>query len=457
MKIRDLVRRPLARLFGRPATRVSPQLASTHPRDLDAFMEKLAEFNRDAEIIKAGFESGREAERDAEALKRALGGKPMLRDRTPPRPPIDVDMMDRVAEHHRTREAMKRDLAAPQPVEHQRGQSLADRQEQGRRDEMSILSEGFLRSSTPSEIATKLAEARVDMSPAAIEGQRRSNAKFEAIRKDIDGVYGKPEDARPENLLTVPIAFTGPEAVREEVERRLAALDILPDADKDTVQRMVAEAIGDLPGVRLGAVVGPHDDEYEAMAKLAAEHKAVRQLEHPKNAAMMPGATPDKLPWSTWAKWMASTNAPAGWSPCRFGTRQAEDATAQMFGITRGEFGVYTRPFYICGPVHDEQPLAALIHLPTGTGVGIFMSQAMAVEAGELAMALGVDWRTEVNPEQPDTWADLRTRMMAVWNAAGLHIAPFHAHNEGDDGEIPIWMSTHHTKTAGKPSKEKLS
>ena len=250
------------------------------------------------------------------------------------------------------------------------------------------------------------------------------------------------------------VNLDGSTDIGAEVERRLATIDIPADASHEEVQRMVEEAIGDLPGVRLAGVIKKGDPGYDAMATTPPQ--AFQSQSMGDMAEVLRGLNMESLPWSVWARWMEEAKAPAGWSTCRFGARwgDGDGTVGQMFGVTRGDFGVYTRPFYVCGPIHDEQVMAALIHLPTGTGVGVFLTRDMAVEAGELAMALGgIDWRTSIDPTRPETWIDIRARLGAAWSAAGLHIAPFHAHSEGVEDEIAVWMSTTHTKMAGKPKR----
>lgn len=260
-------------------------------------------------------------------------------------------------------------------------------------------------------------------------------------------------NAVPDDLST---AMSG---IHDEVNRRISALDIPESATPEEAQRMIEAALADLP-VRIGGVIKPGDPRYE---EVTAQHEAQQAAEalaaQGNTDAPVERTEPDGMSWTQWQKWLTAIAPPAGWSPCRFGARWGEDSVGQMFGITRGDFGVYTRPFYVCHPIHGERVLAPLIHLPTGTGVGMFLSRENAVEAGELAMALGVDWRTVVDPTRPETWADVRMRLAAAWSAAGLHIAPFHAHdmNNEDDDEIAIWMATHQTRTAGKPAKGKLS
>lgn len=230
-------------------------------------------------------------------------------------------------------------------------------------------------------------------------------------------------------------------AIADEVERRLAALDIPDDADEDTIADMAREALADMPNVHIGGVM--------------RASKITDALRGPDLTTIN---DPDNMTWSEWQSFMKTVNAPAGWSTCRFGARWGDETCGMMFGITRGDFGIYTKEFYVCSPVHEGKVLAALIHLPTGTGVGVFLTAEQAIEAAELAMALGgVNWRTSIDPTRPDTWSDIRVRMGQAWEASGLHVAPFHAHDHGTDGEIAIWMSTNATRQAGKPEKEKLS
>lgn len=231
------------------------------------------------------------------------------------------------------------------------------------------------------------------------------------------------------------------DGVAEEVERRLAALDIPDDADEDTIADMAREALADMPNVRIGGVM-----------------RASKITDALRGPDLTTVNDPDNMTWNEWQSFMKTVNAPAGWSVCRFGARWGDETCGMMFGITRGDFGVYTKEFYVCSPVHEGKVLAALIHLPTGTGVGVFLTAEQAIEAAELAMALGgINWRTSIDPTRPDTWSDIRVRMGQAWEASGLHVAPFHAHDHGTDGEIAIWMSTNATRQAGKPEKEKLS
>lgn len=258
-------------------------------------------------------------------------------------------------------------------------------------------------------------------------------------------------------VMYAPIAIgpDTPEWVKSEIDRRLNALDLDEGLSADELAAIVQAQIADLPGVRLAGVIRAGDPGYdEALARYTRPQES---QSHP----FKDGVSVEHMPWSIWQKWMVQVKAPPGWSPCRFGARMGnasdDDAVGQMFGFVRCEFGVYTKPFYVCHPVHAEQSLAALIHLPTGTGVGVFMTEAMATEAGELALALGgVDWRGDIDPTNPDKWNGIRERVGAAWSAAGLHVAPFHAHDNDTEGEITVWMSTHHTRTAGKPTKEKL-
>jgi len=246
-------------------------------------------------------------------------------------------------------------------------------------------------------------------------------------------------------------ARTNPiEDIHAEVARRLADFEPPDDASHEEVNAMVEALLEGLP-VRVGGVIRKGDPAYDDVVDMAQDSQS-----HGFSGPTF--ADPDDMRWPDWQKWMKAVNAPPGWAPCRFGARWGDDTVGQMFGVVRGDFGVYERPFYVCAPVHDQQRLAPLIHLPTGTGVAVFMSPAMAVEAGELAMALGgIDWRTSIDPTNPDTWADIRHRLGAAWNAAGLHLAPFHAHDDTQEDEIAVWMSTHQSRTVGKPAKGKLS
>lgn len=251
-------------------------------------------------------------------------------------------------------------------------------------------------------------------------------------------------------------------AVRDAIAR-IEALDLpvgLPPAE---VERLVREAI------------------------IADQQQADMLPDHPGFAAL--GLAPPPLdseaivpvlmagPWRLWSEWMADLQAPLGWAPCRFAVR-AGDMIQPVYGMVRGDFGVYSAMFRLCGEAAgpfdgQNKPLALLAHLPSGLNVGVFVRREVAVEAADLAMSLAWDnpscWR-QIDPNDAKTYDGIIDRLKRLWASAGFVLAAYHAHNipgavlDHTTGEVladsvilPIWMITDDTRNLNKPPKERLS
>lgn len=261
-------------------------------------------------------------------------------------------------------------------------------------------------------------------------------------------------------------------AVRDAIAR-IEALDLpvgLPPAE---VERLVREAI--LADQRQADL--PDDPGFAALglAPLPLDSEATVPV-------VMAGS------WRLWSAWMAGLQVPLGWAPCRFGVRSG-DMIQPVYGMVRGDFGVYSAVFRLCGAAAGpfdgrHKPLALLAHLPSGLNVGMFVRREVAVEAADLALSLAWDnpscWR-QIDPGDAKTYDGIIDRLRRLWASAGFVLAPYHAHNipgaalDHTTGEVevapgtepantladsvilPIWMITDVTRNLNKPPKERLS
>lgn len=252
-------------------------------------------------------------------------------------------------------------------------------------------------------------------------------------------------------------------AVRDAIAR-IEALDLPVDLPPAEVERRVREAVtGDDPDgpVQASFVSMPLDGEATVPVVMAGS-------------------------WSAWAGWMAGLDAPLGWSPCRFAVR-AGDMIQPVYGMVRGDFGVYSAMFRLCGEAAgpfegQHKPLAVLVHLPSGLNVGMFTRREVAAEAADLALSLAWNnplcWR-QIDPDDAKTYVGMVDRLKRLWASAGFVLAPYHAHHirgvtlDPATGEVEvaaesastppdpsilrIWMVTDDTRSFNKPPKERLS
>lgn len=195
----------------------------------------------------------------------------------------------------------------------------------------------------------------------------------------------------------------------------------------------------------------------------------VRVLQEPRHPGLMPPGA--EMPWPQWRALESEIAAPEGWSACRFptwrpGERDGEEAgiCAFVFGITRGAFGIWHSPFPVCVTDDDgmfteqrEDVLAAVTHLPSGLGMGIFADRASAVASCNAAVGLGIDWR-QIAPTSPAgqrDWIESVSRLKQARAFAGIDICRNrHAHVGTPEGrQVPIWEQRADAMAAGRPEK----
>lgn len=194
-----------------------------------------------------------------------------------------------------------------------------------------------------------------------------------------------------------------------------------------------------------------------------------------------PGIRPpdNEMPWQDWRQLEAELDAPPGWSACRFPTwRPGEHAVsiesgavdtrpenagicAFVFGIVRGDFGIWRQPFPVCITDDDgmfvdqrEDVLVAVTHLPSGLGMGIFTDRDSALASCTAADGLGIDWR-RIHPNEQRTWVDSFSRLKQAREFAGIAIVHNrHAHVGSPDGpRCSIWEQRADAMAEGRPEK----
>jgi hypothetical protein len=182
-----------------------------------------------------------------------------------------------------------------------------------------------------------------------------------------------------------------------------------------------------------------------------------------------PGSKPpsdpqtDGMTWSVWHKTMGELAYP-GWSPCRFVNRQGTDAAGFVFGVTKGDYGIWECPFYTCDEADEErdgteQILACLTYLPTGFGLGIFANRDTANEGAEIAAAMGgwdqLPYDDNTTPSVIALWKEHIARMHQNWEFHGIDWdTTRHAHQQGPHSvSMGIWTKTAANLIAGKPEK----
>lgn len=172
----------------------------------------------------------------------------------------------------------------------------------------------------------------------------------------------------------------------------------------------------------------------------------------------------NEMPWPDWRKLERELAAPAGWSACRFPTWRPGDEPggeqaglcAFVFGITRGDFGVWCSPFAVCTTDDDgiltdrrEDVLAAVTHLPSGLGMGIFADREAAVANVLIVEKLGIDWRAK--KQLIEDYA----RVQQARAFAGITICRGrHAHIGSPEGpRVAIWERTAAAVAEGRPER----
>lgn len=171
---------------------------------------------------------------------------------------------------------------------------------------------------------------------------------------------------------------------------------------------------------------------------------------------LKPPADPAVDGW-TWAKWKREFDANEldGWGFCRFANRTGPDNVNFVFGWVSGPFGIWEQPFECCDAEEGDgrRILAALTHLPSGLGFGLFKTRELAAIAAE-AIEVMVDWR-EVDPANDAQWRFINDEFRNLWVRHGIVPNP-HAHAHLEDRTAAIW---HHDPEAipATVNPEKLS
>lgn len=168
-----------------------------------------------------------------------------------------------------------------------------------------------------------------------------------------------------------------------------------------------------------------------------------------------PPADPPTDGW-TWAKWSHEQQAAArpGWTFCRFANRTGRDSVAFVFGVARGQFGVWCQPFDVCrgddGP--SQHLLACLTHLPSGLGLGIFEHRDLAVEAAALVERVCDGWEACTEGNHP-RWDENFARARTAWKGIGItYSADTHCHDTG--GQVyGLYSRTIESIIEGRPEK----
>lgn len=288
------------------------------------------------------------------------------------------------------------------------------------------------------------------------------------MNKLKDGAVVIP-DAPPglKGIDRAPPKHWTPQALGAEIRRRMAPIEgQMRGMDAEDAVAMARRALEGLPVV-VGSTPGHQSmsisstDEFDAAStEYEPHHEHVTSFvtgggEADDNAAF----NGPSVPWDAIAplrREVMGTADDRRWSFGRFATRTMRSPMATwMIGVTRDQFGIYMREFYCCSPIHEGRMLSALIHLPSGTGLGLFLNAEAARNAAEIAMNMhGIDWLKSVDPLNPTTWErDTASRLATAWRSSGIVPAPFHAHEDGQDHPLIVHMQTLATTTNGKPEK----
>lgn len=175
----------------------------------------------------------------------------------------------------------------------------------------------------------------------------------------------------------------------------------------------------------------------------------------PMRAGMKPPADPagDNMTWAMWQRCMAEI-ALDGWAPCRLGNRMGIEAMGFVFGVARGEYGIWRQPFPVCDDVAEMEMepmiLASLTFIPHGLGVGVFESAQCAAKAAELAGPI----LHGLPPDDEHAWSTLKDLLYETWRFHGIREDEHrHAHTAGYALSLPIWSETPANMLEGRPEK----
>lgn len=244
-------------------------------------------------------------------------------------------------------------------------------------------------------------------------------------------------------LLGLPI----PLAEEEKVAKREAAVERL----RNSLLSQLEGAGMIPPGMEL-VEVGGEDIPGVGIAK--------QMMLKPKRPGVKP---PDDDEW-TWQKWQATMKdlKVDGWSPCRFVNRLGHETMSFVFGLTRGDFGIWQAPMPCCVEALDEADakshehiiLTSVTYLPNGIGIALFDSKESAVRAVELAAPIlaGVDFERD---DHDKAWPALREKLHETWRFHGIvEDEDAHAHTDAMGTTAPIWRLV---DTTDEPTPKVLS
>jgi hypothetical protein len=159
--------------------------------------------------------------------------------------------------------------------------------------------------------------------------------------------------------------------------------------------------------------------------------------------------------WKSWKFTMGELKPREGWAACRFANRLGPtDKIGWVYGVARGAFGVWCQPFPCCietpgeDPHHDTLILAAITHIPTGMGLGLFRDADTACCAAIIIEGLE-EWRNAPPLDADDEtnrsrqiWNDMMTKAVATWKFNGIGQAmALHAHNGPNGDRLNVWMA----------------
>jgi hypothetical protein len=129
----------------------------------------------------------------------------------------------------------------------------------------------------------------------------------------------------------------------------------------------------------------------------------------------------ERVPWEVWKGMRTMFGTVPGWAFCRFGLRGRDGIQVlQMFGIVREPFGIYPAPFAVQQDTVKDivvRNLSVLVHLPSASITGLFVSDAGAIMGSAIATSIGGG---EFAADRTDGWGEIVDRVKAGWTSSGL-------------------------------------
>lgn len=211
---------------------------------------------------------------------------------------------------------------------------------------------------------------------------------------------------------------------------------------------MAALASGDqrqiMRALQLARAHEPTPEQAAALTVLGGDHPA------------------DHIPWDWWMieRKAMLKDAPAGWTVCRFFHRTGMNEGRGVYGLVKGDFGIWRQPFHVCDHDADETDdpkaiLPSLTYLPSGFDIGLFADVATAGEAAALSEKL--DWSTMPDCEPTDVarnaWRDQMELLRKTWNFHGIAMEERRHAHDPSNGEFIGIFARGADLAAGKPAK----